>query len=365
MATLIPSVHIIGSRGPGGAEGFYCRLVQGLARSGRSVHTINPPASEVGKRLDGAVPQAHVRMLGAWDLRARFRIGQIIRSLRPAIVQTYLGRATRLTHISERQGPVHVARLGGYYDLKSYRHAHAWVGNTQGLCDYLVRQGLSAGRVFYIGNFVDIPGERDVEDAAARREVLGIPREAYVVLSVGRLHPVKGIEVLLHALAYASASWGGLALYLVLVGEGPARKKLTALVGSLGLERRVYFAGWQPDPSLYYSIADLVVSSSHHETLGNTILEAWAARRPVVATATPGARELIDHGARGFLTPVGDARALARGLAELLQDPAFGARLAEAGYQEVRTRYSPEVIVAAYADLYAQLIEKSRRSAER
>ncbi|MGH8487468.1 MAG: glycosyltransferase [Gammaproteobacteria bacterium] len=360
MVTLISSVHIIGGRGPGGAEGFYCRLVQGLARSGSSVHAINPPQSEVGKRLDGAIPQAHVRMLGTWDLRARFRIGQIIRSLRPAIVQTYLGRATRLTHIPEPSGPIHIARLGGYYDLKSYRHARAWVGNTQGLCDYLVRQGLPAERVFYIGNFVDIPEERDAEDAAAPREALGIPREAYVVLSVGRLHPVKGIEVLLHALADPSASLHGLALYLVLVGEGPARKKLTALAGSLGLKQRVYFAGWQPDPSPYYSIADLVVSSSHHETLGNTILEAWAHRRPVVATATAGAGELIDHGATGYLTPVGDARALARGLAELVQNPMLAERLAETGYQEVRTRYSPEVIVAAYADLYAQLIEKSR-----
>ncbi len=363
MATLTPSVHVIGSRGPGGAEGFYCRLVQGLARSGFPVLAINPPASEVGKRLDGTLPQTHVRMLGAWDLGARFRIGQIIRSARPAIVQTYLGRATRLTQLPECSGPVHVARLGGYYDLKSYRHAHAWVGNTQGLCDYLVGQGLPAGRIFYIGNFVDIPGERAVADAAARREALGISREAYVVLSVGRLHPVKGIEVLLHAVEDLSDSLRGHALYVVLVGEGPARKKLTALVGSLGLKRRVYFAGWQPDPSPYYSIADLVVSSSHHETLGNTILEAWAHRRPVVATATPGARELIDHGASGFLTPVGDARALARGLAELIQNPMFAERLAEAGYREVRTRFSPEVIVAAYADLYAQLIEKSPRSA--
>ena len=363
MLKMTHSVHVIGSRGPGGAEGFYCRLVQGLARSGSSVHAINPPQSEVAKRLDGAVPQAHVRMLGAWDLLARFRIRQIIRSVRPAIVQTYLGRATRLTQLPERSGPIHIARLGGYYDLKSYRHAHAWVANTRGLCDYLVRQGLPAGRVFYIGNFVDIPGERAVEDAAARRESLGIPRGAYVVLSVGRLHPVKGIEVLLHALADPSTSLRGRVLYLVLVGEGPARKTLTALVGSLGLERRVYFAGWQPDPSRTIPSPISVVSSSHHETLGNTILEAWAHRCPVLATATPGARELIDHGASGFLTPVGDARALARGLAELVRNPMFAERLAEAGYQEVRTRYSSEVIVPAYADLYAQLIENSRRSA--
>ena len=337
--------------------------MQGLARSGSSVHAINPPASEVGKRLDGAVPQAHVRMLGAWDLGARFRIGQIIRSARPAIVQTYLGRATRLTQPPLCLGPVHVARLGGYYDLKSYRHAHAWVGNTQGLCDYLVGQGFRPAGFSILETLLTSRGARCSRRGGTTRG-LGIPREAYVVLSVGRLHPVKGIEVLLHAVEDLSDSLRGHALYVVLVGEGPARKKLTALVGSLGLKRRVYFAGWQPDPSPYYSIADLVVSSSHHETLGNTILEAWAHRRPVVATATPGARELIDHGASGFLTPVGDARALARGLAELIQNPMFAERLAEAGYQEVRTRFSPEVIVAAYADLYGQLIEKSRRSAK-
>ena len=190
-----------------------------------------------------------------------------------------------------------------------------------------------------------------------------IPRGAYVVLSVGRLHPVKGIEVLLRALADPSASLRGLVLYLVLVGEGPARKTLTALVGSLGLERRVYFAGWQPDPSPYYSIADLWSRRPITKRLGNTILEAWAHRCPVLATATPGARELIDHGETGYLTPIGDARALARGLAELVRNPMLAERLAEAGYQEVRTRFCPDVILAAYADLYARLIENSRRSA--
>lgn len=355
------SLHIIASRGPGGAEGFYCRLVRGLAGRGEAVHAINPPRSDAGKRLDGSVPQTHFPMLGAWDLHGRFRIGQAIRSLRPAIVQTYLGRATRLTHLPKASGSIHIARLGGYYDPKDYRHAHAWVGNTRALCDYLVRAGLPADRVFHIGNFVELRGECDVHAAAALRASLGIPREAFVILCVGRLHPVKGFEVLLHALANLPDSSTGQLSYAVLVGDGPARASLMALARRLQLEARVRFAGWQPDPSPYYQLAKVVVSSSHHETLGNTILEAWAHRRPVLATATPGASELVEHGVSGYLTPIGDTHALVRGLAELIRDTAFAERLGEAGYREVQSRYSPEIILTAYADLYARLIETPRR----
>ena len=95
-------------------------------------------------------------MRGIWDLWARGKIAKLVESRRPPIVQTWMGRATRLTHLPARSQSVHVARLGGYYNPKGYRHAHAWVGNTRGICDHLIREGLPANRFFTSVTFMSL-----------------------------------------------------------------------------------------------------------------------------------------------------------------------------------------------------------------
>lgn len=355
MRASLHSVHLIGSRGPGGAEGFYCRLVCGLSAAGSPVHAINPPGSAVAVELNGSVPQIHLRMRGDWDLWARAAIQRAIATLRPAIVQTYLGRATCLTHLPRQSGAVHVARLGGYYELARYRHAQAWVGNTRALCDHLLRSGLPAGRVHYIGNFADEPGPPEPDQGAELREHLALPEDALVLLAVGRLHPVKGLEVLLHAVALLPACIAGRPLYLVLVGDGPARGALQDLARKLGIAARLRFAGWQRALTPYYRTSDVLISAAHHETLGNTLLEAWAHGRAVLASETIGARELIRHGENGWLVPIGDPRGLADGLSHLLRDEPLRAALAQRGFEELHRCYSREAIVGAYLDLYAEL----------
>ena len=85
-----------------------------------------------------------------------------------------MGRASRLTHLPPNGTAVHVARLGGYYKIDGYyRHAHAWIGNTQGICDYLIREGLPASRVFLIGNFVPAAISLSAGDRTALRQRYG------------------------------------------------------------------------------------------------------------------------------------------------------------------------------------------------
>jgi len=150
------SVHIIGSRLSGGAERFYLRLTAALAACGEEVLCVTQPNSELNPLLSPAAKHRHIKMRSIIDPVARTRIGSAIRGFDAQIVQTYMGRATRLTHIKQqRNKPIHIARLGGYYTPKGYRHAHAWVANTRGIRDYLVAQGFASERVFHIGNFVE------------------------------------------------------------------------------------------------------------------------------------------------------------------------------------------------------------------
>lgn len=354
---MIRSLHLIGSRQSGGAERFYCRLVNALHETTGNILATLPPQSTLREALSPPVPQKPIPMRNIWDPWARWQIRQLIRHYRPDIVQTYMGRATRLTRIPGKHGPVHIARLGDYYNLKGYRHAHAWVGNTRGICEYLVQQGLPAARIFYIGNFVDSPLPAKPERFHQLKAQLAIPEDAWMLLAVGRLHPVKGFEDLLAAFARLPIHISERPVHLLIVGDGPLRKELQAEAARLGLEGRIHWCGWQQDPSLFYQMANIFICPSRHEPLGNVILEAWAHGKPVIATETQGAKELITPTENGWLTPNADPKTLTQAIAVLLADETLQTQLGKNGLATLQRHYSRETIVSAYLKLYRHLLE--------
>jgi glycosyltransferase involved in cell wall biosynthesis len=353
---MISSVHIIGGEALGGAELFYVRLINALQAQQQHVLSINIPNSQVSTRLQADVAQIHVPMRGIWDWTSRWQIGAILRRHQPNIIQTYMGRATRLTHLDPRQHPIHVARLGGYYDLKGYRHAHAWIGNTRGICDYLINNGLPVARIAHIGNFVDLPAASSPDLLAGWRRQLHIPEEALILVAVGRLHPVKGFEDLLAALSTVGSTLYRRPLYLVIVGDGPLNIRLRNYADQIGVSKRVCWVGWQLDPHPYYELADLLICPSRYETLGNVILEAWAHGCAVLSTQTAGALELITDGEDAWLVPPQQPQALANGIRQLLADEPLREWLAANGRTKVEKHYNQQHIVSAYLNLYQRLL---------
>ena len=352
------SLHVIGGKGLGGAERFFTRLVNALARHGQPVAAVTVAGGEVARALDPGVHQFHAPMIGVWDLYSRLKIHRAIADFRPDVVQTYMGRATRLVHLPSIRLPVHLARLGGYYNLKGYRHAHAWVGNTRGIHDYLISHGLPSDRVHHIGNFVDSPQRHDPAMLDTLRAQLGL-NGCRILLGLGRLHPNKGWADLLHAFARLPATIHDAPLHLLMVGDGPLRQDLEQLSSQLGVASRVHWAGWKNDPTPYYQLADIFVCASVHEPLGNVILEAWANRVLIVSTRAQGPLELMQEGINGLLAPLSDAESLADVLETgLALDENHKARLIEAGYSEVQRHYSEAAIVSAYTTLYTDLCNR-------
>lgn len=352
---MTTTIHIIGGKGTGGAEGFYVRLVNALQRAGQAPLAVTVAGGAVAAALDVDVRQVHVPMRGNWDMWSRWRIGRIVARHGACIVQTYMGRATRLTHLRPGGAATHVARLGGYYPAKGYRHAHAWVGNTRGVCDYLVQHGFPRERVFHIGNFVAMPAVAPAEILHALRGELGIPASALVLLAVGRLHPVKGYGDLLAAFARIPAHCAGRPVHLVIVGDGPLAAPLRAQAEALACRDRLHWAGWRADPAAFYDLADIVVMPSHHETLGNVVLEAWAHARPVIASRSQGPLELCEPERDALLVPVGDVAALAAAATRLLEDAPLREALAQAGQAKLLAHFSEQAVLAAYLALYQRL----------
>lgn len=353
--SLPSSLHIIGGRKLGGAERFYARLVNALAARGAPVAAMTVAGGEIDAALAPGVTRHHAPLAGVWDLYSRWCVGRAAR--RYDIVQSYMGRATRLTHLPAGGRPVHIARLGGYYNLKGYRHAHAWVGNTEGIRAYLLEQGLPAGRVACIGNFVDPAPPVGTDTLNALRRDLGLAENARVILGLGRLHPNKGFADLLAAFARLPESLDGRPLRLLMVGDGPLRAALAAEAERLGIAARTLWAGWQYDPAPWYQLADVFVCSSRHEPLGNVVLEAWANRALVVSTAAQGPAELIAPEVDGLLAPLADPAALAAALTRALRlEPAARQAMVEAGGEKLSARFSEDTIVSTYLALYQRLL---------
>ena len=356
---MIKSLHIIGSRLLGGAESFYMRLALALHDGGYPTIAMNRQDSQVAKELQGKIPLVHGRFSNPWDLITRNKVSRIIKVEQPDIVQTYMTRATVLTHLRSDSKAVHIARLGGFYKIKRFAHAHAWVGNTQAICDYLINGGMPADKVFYIGNFVDRPVEQSIEQKRSLAQSLGLPDDALVIMSIGRMIEKKGFQDLLPAFAGLPAEIKSRPLHLLLVGDGPMRMELEQSTHQLGIGGRVHFTGWQTSTSPYYSLADIFVCPSRHEPLGNVILEAWSHSLPVVSTDSHGAIELIEDGQNGVLSPCHDAKALSQRLLNMLgADESLRHQLGCNGYETVEKNYRPEAVTAAYLQLYRHLLDQ-------
>lgn len=356
-------MHVIGSRQEGGAERGFLRLTRALARHGLDVLAVLRPTSVLGERVGNGVRRELVRMRSIFDPFARARIATLARAFDAQIVQTYMGRATRLTRLDARASSsraLHVARVGGYHDPKGFRHAQAWITTTRGIRDYLVDQGFPAERVFCIRNPVDSATAHDATALRALRVELGIEPDACLLACIGRLHRDRGLDVFLDALARLPARSDGRPLRALIVGDGPQRDALREQAQRLGLSARVSWVVGPAQPLPYLGLADLFVYPSRDAAVGTAVVEAWNSGVPVVATDTAGPTELIEHGRTGLLVPREDADALAAAIADVLgADDDVRQAMVRAAHERIRCEHEESVVAAATLRVYQELLSKA------
>lgn len=329
----------------GGAEAFFERLALALERAGLQQRlVIRKNAKRAGLLRAGGLEVTELPFGGLFDFTTRGGFRRAVAEFRPQVVLTWMNRATHQCPLPGDPPFVHVARLGGYYDLKYYRHCRHLIGNTQDICRWIVEQGWSADRVHYVPNFV---GEELAEPVL--RAEFATPAGAPLALALGRLHTNKAFDVLIRAIASAPT------LYLWIAGEGPLRGELEALARQLGVAERVRFLGWRDDVPALFAAADLFICPSRHEPLGNVVIEAWAQALPVIATAAQGPCELIADGIDGVLVPIDDAAALAGAIAQLLSQPGLAEGLAARGRAAYEARFTEAAVVARYLDFLAKV----------
>jgi glycosyltransferase involved in cell wall biosynthesis len=195
-----------------------------------------------------------------------------------------------------------------------------------------------------------------IEDADRRaaRTALGIPAEAPVVSTAGRLTAIKRYDLFLDT-ARLVADRHPHAIFLI-AGDGELRSALEAQAQANGVADRVRFLGWRRDLETIYAASDVFLLTSRNEGTPVALIESLAAAVPGVSTDVGGVRDVIDSDRVGLLAPFGDTRALADQVHALLADHERRRRMGEAGRQAVSSRYGLDRLIDDVERLYRELV---------
>lgn len=247
------------------------------------------------------------------------------------------------------------------------RFTNALIALTnQGVQEHLKFGVKAKGRMVAIPSGVDLRvyGAGLSNGSLARlHQELGIPPECCVIGTVGRLDPVKGTKYFLQAAQLLLADPGhSQKMKILVIGDGEEAADLKKWVHEKGLDPWVIFAGQRRDVSDLMNVMDVFVSSSLNEGMGRTLVQAQAAKIPVVATAVGGVQDVIRHEHTGILVPPQNPKALAHAIAKLLAGPALAKRYGENGRQWVMElcdgypRFSQERMLHLLDKLYEELL---------
>lgn len=209
-------------------------------------------------------------------------------------------------------------------------------------------------RVIRNGVDVDTIAGRVVEmDRVAVRRSLGFTSDVAVIGVVANLRPEKGISHLIEAMPVILQSVSH--ARLVLVGDGPKRPEIEALIHELGLTDYVVLVGWQADVVPFLAAMDVFVLPSFFEGLNLSMLEAMAAGCPIVATGVGGTLEVITDHQTGILVPPADVVALREAIIQVLNNRELAKTLGQNARTTALTEYGLDTMVRAYLDIYAEL----------
>jgi glycosyltransferase involved in cell wall biosynthesis len=217
--------------------------------------------------------------------------------------------------------------------------------------------GFKRRKAVYIKNAIDLERFENLEiDKAKIRESLGIPANAFLVGSIGRLVEEKGFDFLIEAVRHLIRDHP--LIYLIIIGSGPLEDFLKLKAANLGVASNIIFTGYRKDVEKLLKVMDIYVSTSLWEGMSTTILESMAAGTPIVATNIPGNRDLIENGYNGWLVPAQNSRFLADTLLTAIRDTEISAIYSQRSLNIVHSHTYNEV-AANHHNLYQKVLSKN------
>lgn len=318
----------------------------------------------VRRARDSGLIGRTIPVYNAYDPRATRRIARLMAGEHIDILVTHnyrshlLGRRAartlKIRHIAVSRGWTTEnlkVRFYHWLDKKTLHKSDLIVCVSQNKMDELRVAGVPEARLVVIPNAVDV--DQEAKPTVDWRRKFGWGSETQLVVSAGRLSVEKGPDLFLAAI---NEIWGSFpSARFIIFGEGPMAGALSQRIEEANLAAVVRMAGNVPHLGLEMAAFDVLVNPSRLEGLPNVVLEAMAARLPVVATAVGGVGELIADGQTGRLVSPQPA-ALAQAVSEVLADPQQAIRRAEQAREAARTRFSFARQARRYEQIYDRLL---------
>jgi L-malate glycosyltransferase len=181
-----------------------------------------------------------------------------------------------------------------------------------------------------------------------------------IVMHVSNFRPVKRVTDVVRVFKRITESVNA---RLVMVGEGPERMAAVGVARQLGITDKITYLGNHQQIETILPCADLVFQPSEHESFGLVPLEAMACGIPVLATASGGIVEVVEHGVTGYLCEVGDIETMATHAIEILSDEEKARKMGQLGQEQARSKFDRDTIINQYVALYEEVVASARQAA--
>lgn len=220
---------------------------------------------------------------------------------------------------------------------------------------FITRNRLSPSRVISIPTGVDFERFHPQPPDASLRTNLGLGSHGPFVGAVTFLRPEKGMGVLIEATRLLKNTFS--TLECLIIGDGGEKPALLARIREFGLEQSVHIAGFRQDIPALLTLLDVVVIPSLEEGIPQSLTQALAMERPVVASAVGGVPEVVEDGVTGLLVPPRNPAILAEKIAVILKNSTSAARMGQMGRQVIQERYSMEGMLTQTENVYRRLLQ--------
>jgi glycosyltransferase involved in cell wall biosynthesis len=292
---------------------------------------------------------------------AIWRLRNVLRDARPDVVHVHDPHATgagalALRMLGGRRPPLVASRrvplqLPGALSLVKYGACDRVLAVSGAVARRLAADGIPIHKLVVVRD--GVPDRHPSVGRADIAEEFGLPAASRIIGNVAALSEHKDHGTLLAAMPAVLQAVPDARLFIV--GDGRLRARLESEARGLGLGRRCLFTGFRPDVDRLLEHFSLLCLTSRVEALGTTLLDAMCFARPVVATATGGVPEAVRHGETGLLVPVGDSRALAKALVNVLTDERRGELMGQAGRKRFERLFTAGRMVDDTLRIYEEL----------
>jgi glycosyltransferase involved in cell wall biosynthesis len=363
-------LHIAKMTGVAGTENHLLTLLPGLRARGLDVHLIvlvepdKPMDSYIAHMTGLGVPAEPLIINRDVEFPLIGRLAQKIRAGSYDAVHTHLIHADWHGVIAARRAGVRKIFWSGHND-DPFRHrlpirliqAYLWrrisagIAISEAVRQFMIKVELAPpDKAVTVRYGLNLTGTADTQVRESFRAELGIDPSAKVVGSVCRLIEQKGLP---HALqAFRQVIDKVPDAHYVIIGDGPLRPALEAQINALGLAGRVHLPGWRSNAAALMPAFDLFLMPSLWEGFGLVVLEAMAAKLPVIASRISALPEIVIEGETGYLVAPADSDGLAQHMMRLLNDPALATPMGEAGFARLQSEFSADRMIDQTMDVY-------------